>query len=382
MESFSYKCPRCGNSDPASIGYINGVPYCRLCLPFKGESVVKSPRKISGYKPHLKYQISKEQEEISHQVLENYMNGVNTLIDAVCGAGKTEIILEVISYALYHNMTVGFAIPRRDVVIEIAQRLTDIFTENEVISVYGGHNDILIGDIIVLTTHQLFRYENYFDLLIMDEIDAFPYKNNKLLNFFFESSVSKNYVLMTATASDEMLESFNKPGYQVLSLNSRFHGHLLPVPQLKVRRKPFNYICLYRQMKRIIDSHKPLLVFCPTIYQCEFIYSLVKHFFSLGDYVHSKRENREKIIDDFKANRYHYLITTSVLERGVTVENLQVIIFNADNPIYSKETLIQISGRVGRKASAPEGEVIYIAEEKTNAIVTSIEGIEEKNAHV
>ncbi len=380
--SFSFKCPRCGNTDPSSIGYLNGVPYCRLCLPFKGDSVTKDGHHISGYKYYLKYKISDEQKEISSQVLENFKNGVNTLIDAVCGAGKTEIILEVISYALYNNMTVGFAIPRRDVVIEIAERLKNIFLDNNVISVYGGHNDILVGDIIVLTTHQLYRYGNYFDLLIMDEIDAFPYKGSQLLHFFFEESVAKNYVLMTATASDELIESFHRDGYSVLSLTSRFHGHLLPVPVFKIRHPPFNYISLYLAMRRLLNEGKPLLVFTPTIYQCESLYKIVKLFFPNGGCVHSKKEEREKLIEDFKNKRIQYLVTTSVLERGVTVENLQVIIFNADNPIYTKETLIQISGRVGRKATAPDGEVIYIAEEKTNAIITSIKTIEEKNAHV
>ena len=64
---------------------------------------------------------------------------------------------------------------------------------------------------------------------------------------------------------------------------------------------------------------------------------------------------------NFKENKYDYLITTSVLERGVTIKNLQVIVFNAEHELYDEKSLIQISGRVGRKIDAYEGEVIFIA---------------------
>ncbi|MCD8204881.1 MAG: DEAD/DEAH box helicase [Coprobacillus sp.] len=385
MENVSYKCPRCGNTDPNSIGYLKGVPYCRLCLPFTGKSVnrmVTELKKDRGYKYYINYEISEEQEEISNKVLDNFTHGINTLIDAVCGAGKTEIVLKVISYALKNNMTVGFAIPRRDVVIEIYNRLSEIFKDNDVIAVYGGHNDILEGDIIVLTTHQLYRYEKYFDLLIFDEIDAFPYKGSTLLEYFFKQSVSKNYVLMSATASDELKAEYSKDGYEVLSLNKRFHGHKLPVPIIWVRH---NSTCLYTIVKKVKEferDHKPVFIFCPTISLCEELYDKLRFFFKDGECVHSQKEDREQIISDFKNGKYWYLVTTQVLERGVTVEDLQIIVAYADHEIYDTETLIQISGRVGRKANAPDGEVIFIGEEKSKCMLDCVKRIEEKNTWV
>ena len=93
-----------------------------------------------------------------------------------------------IEYFVNLNKKVGFAIPRKDVVIEIYDRLKKDYKDIKVISVYGNHNDIIDGQLIVLTTHQLFRYKNYFDLLILDEADAFPYYKNDLLNSFLKNS--------------------------------------------------------------------------------------------------------------------------------------------------------------------------------------------------
>ena len=76
---------------------------------------------------------------------------------------------------------------------------------------------------------------------------------------------------------------------------------------------------------------------------------------------------------------YSFLVTTSVLERGVTVKDLQVIICQSDNKIYEKGTLIQIAGRVGRKKDAPFGEVIYLCEKVTIDMLDSINEIKKNN---
>ena len=152
-----FECPRCRNTNPKYIGYKNGDPYCRFCIGFKGETV-------SEYKPargavvmDLKYSLSPEQKEISKQVKANFLNGIDTLIDAVCGSGKTELVYETIATALSLRKTVAFAVPRRDVVIELTPRIKMTFPSNSVISVYGGHTSKLRADIVVLTTHQLYR---------------------------------------------------------------------------------------------------------------------------------------------------------------------------------------------------------------------------------
>ena len=76
---------------------------------------------------------------------------------------------------------------------------------------------------------------------------------------------------------------------------------------------------------------------------------------------------------------YSFLVTTSVLERGVTVKDLQVIICQSDHKIYEKGTLIQIAGRVGRKKDAPFGEVIYLCEKVTIDMLDSIKEIMKNN---
>ena len=85
----TYKCPICGNTDIHSIGYLNGKPYCRRCISFRGKEAdepVIEP-KNADYK--LNYRLSKEQKTLSKQLVINYKNGINSLVKAVCGLPKT-----------------------------------------------------------------------------------------------------------------------------------------------------------------------------------------------------------------------------------------------------------------------------------------------------
>lgn len=372
-----YTCPNCLNTDRKYFAFRNNVLYCRKCLSFYGDKVEEKSNNLSLVTLNLNYSLSSLQEEISNNVINAYMNHKNVLINAVCGAGKTELVYGVIKYALEKRQNVGFAVPRRDVVIDLLPRFKSAFPLQKVISVYGGHHDELNGDIIILTTHQLFRYENYFDLLILDEIDAFPYQGNEVLNNFFKKSVKGNYILMSATARENLISEIKNNGDEVFYLDKRYHNHPLPVPTIK----SILFGKIFYLFYKIISFQKkklPLLVFVPTIEECENLYSRCR-FIKNGNFVHSKREQRNEIIEDFKKEKYDYLITTSVLERGVTIKNLQVIIYNAHHALYDEKSLIQIAGRVGRKIDAYSGEVIFIADYITEEMQRAVSEIERAN---
>lgn len=374
-QSVNFRCPICNNTDVNSIGYINGKPYCRKCISFKGEITEykqSHPKKSQFY---LSYELSNEQKKLSERLVCNYKNGINSLVYAVCGSGKTEICLSLINYCLEAGLKVGFAVPRRSVCYELFCRFRNIFRSNNVIAVYGGHHKRIDADFVCLTTHQLFRYPKFFDLLIMDEIDAFPFKGNDVLQKMFENAINGNYVLLTATPSDQLLREFKKPGKDLLELFARFHRHPLPVPKVLTGNSiKINYI-LIKQLTYFYKQNKQVFVFVPTIEESIRIANILKVFLPKGTYVNSKRDDNTEIIEEFRLKNYLYLVTTSVLERGITVKDLQVIVFRADSYIYDNHALVQIAGRAGRKKDAPEGEVIFIARRKTEHIERAVSDI-------
>lgn len=378
----TFKCHRCGNTDQRFIGYLNGKPYCRLCVAMNGESAKEHVAKPSPVVLKLNYPLSPEQKEISDKVVENFNNKIDTLINAVCGAGKTELVYRIIGKCMAAGKTVAFAVPRRDVVVELFMRIRESFPFNKCVAVYGSHTEKLEGDIVVLTTHQFYRYEHYFDLIILDEIDAFPFKNNDVLNSMFLRAKKGNVVLMSATPSKEVINYFSQPGRAILELDTRYHRHPLPIPQIVVKIGYFKIGWLVKKLKEFEQQNKPVFIFTPTIDKCEKIFKILTSVIKGGEYVHSKRKQRPQIIQNFREGKYKFLVTTAVLERGVTVKNLQVIIFDADHPLYDSQALIQIAGRVGRKIDAPEGDVFFLVNKPTKEIEYAIETIRSKNKNL
>jgi len=152
MSDSNFICPVCGNKDLKYTGIRNGKRYCRKCISFNSSTIDESssfPKQASIF---INYDLSKEQKELSDKLLLNYKQGVNSLVNAVCGSGKTEIVLQVISYVIKSGEKVAFAVPRRDVAIELCDRFKSIFKYNKVVCVYGGHHDQVEADLLVFTT--------------------------------------------------------------------------------------------------------------------------------------------------------------------------------------------------------------------------------------
>ena len=372
----SFVCPRCGNSDPRFLGHKNGEVYCRKCISFRGEEALEKKVSPKNVVLSLDYRLSKEQETLSKQIIENYDKGIDTLVYAVCGSGKTEISYGIIARSMARGLRVGFALPRRDVVIELYYRLKSAFPHNRIVAVYGGNTTRLEGDCIILTTHQLYRYPNYFDLLVMDEIDAFPFKGNDVLIAMYKRSLKGHCVMMSATPSETVIKEFQGEGHAILELRTRFHKHPIPVPKTITVPSIFQLLFVIRRLRVYGKEGKPCLIFVPTVEDAELLFQKLSMFVKGGDYVSSKRRMREAIISKFKKGGYRYLVTTAVLERGVTVKGVQVVVYGADDPIYDSAALIQIAGRVGRKKGAEDGDVFFLAKEESKSMRKAIKEIQ------
>lgn len=74
-----------------------------------------------------------------------------------------------------------------------------------------------------------------------------------------------------------------------------------------------------------------------------------------------------------------FLVTTTILERGVTFENIDVIIWRADHQVYTEAALVQISGRAGRSKKYPTGNVTFFHMGWTRAMKKALKQIKQMN---
>lgn len=76
--------------------------------------------------------------------------------------------------------------------------------------------------------------------------------------------------------------------------------------------------------------------------------------------VYAADPEREKKVMLFREKRLRLIVTTTILERGVTIPRSDVIVLGADDGVFDEASLVQIAGRVGRSADAPDGMVRFI----------------------
>ena len=358
------RCEKCGNVDRELFVSVRGINVCRKCLMYKDINVNDDYVHGDGeYK--LNYSLTKEQKKASEFILNNIRNKKDCVLNAVTGSGKTEIIYALISYCVKRNMTIGVVIPRRDVVVELYERIKKDFNNTSVVSVYGGNYSKLYGDIIILTSHQLYRYNKYFDVIVIDEVDAFPYSGNLMLEHFLKRSLKGNVVYMSATVGKE------SKGRVTHYLNKRYHGHKLDVPKVK-------YFFYKYEIRKFINKHKDdlVLIYFPTIKEQEKFSNRFKFHHYL---INSKSKNRKELLEVFHKLNKGIILTTLVLERGITFFNCHVIVYKADHKLFSYENLVQISGRVGRKIDCPSGDVLFLANTRSKNIRKAITKIKRAN---
>lgn len=82
------------------------------------------------------------------------------------------------------------------------------------------------------------------------------------------------------------------------------------------------------------------------------------------------------------AYRAHYasvIVATTVLERGVTIKDADVCVWNADSGVFDEAGLIQMAGRAGRNFERPYGDVLFLCMEKSELALRCRKTLQEDN---
>lgn len=402
-ESF---CAHCGETCVmCQHCYLLGK--ARSCVPLvRFKRQVGSDRKRVGlasifYTPWQQQAVT--QIEDFYQSMEQRL-----LFWAVTGAGKTEVMMPLIQKVLEEGRKVLWVTPRKDVVMELLPRLRQVFQQEKIIGLYGGSPDLWKkSSFVIATSHQALRFHQYFDLGIVDEVDAFPLYRNRMLEAGIRGALTQRAkeIYLTATPPSKWQSLVKYDFFRTILLPKRYHGKPLPIPKIVYEWSLWNKIfqghcvpAVKNFLERMRRHRGQGIIFVPRIRDVEPVCSWLKKQFAFSDQqlagVHSQSPERIKIIQDFRDGRLDLLVSTTVLERGVTIPKAHVLVLSADHPVFDRSTLVQITGRVGRSAHYQLGEVWFLTSQKTQAQVQAIqeckqlnrwaqnENIQERVAHI
>ncbi|UXR72034.1 MULTISPECIES: DEAD/DEAH box helicase family protein [unclassified Staphylococcus] len=350
------------------------ITYCRKCIQMGRMSTVDrvwitESRNISSDGHYeLAFTLSDQQKYASKSILKAVKNGDTLLLHAVTGAGKTEMIFEAIAYARQHGHNVAIVSPRVDVVIEVSKRLCEAFCDESIDVLHQASHQQYDGHFVVSTVHQLYRFKRHFDVIFVDEVDAFPLSMDETLMRALQqaSQVRKSIIYMTATPPKKLLKEVEQEN--VVTLPARFHRHPLVVPKFKYFKVRYHRIQPYL-LQRMYDQQskeRVTLLFFSHIDTMQQFYKTYRSHVPKMCYVFSEDPERLEKVQALRDGQYTIMLTTTILERGFTMQALDAWVMESHR--YLSTALIQIAGRVGRKALCPTGEVLFFHEGRTRAM--------------
>jgi len=410
---FSHQCQRCYNRKRSYFGEMPCARckerhvYCRSCIAMGRIGLCEPLYEWAGPEPEwpLREGLLTWQGRLTDlqlEAAEKAVLAVNTeqtelLLWAVCGAGKTEMLYPCVASALENGKRVCLASPRADVIRELLPRFKEAFAAADIEALYGGSPDKQAkSQLILATTHQLLRFHKAFDVLIIDEVDAFPYHGDPLLPLA-AIRARKDFctvLYLTATPRPEHKKRIQRKNLPHHFIPCRFHGHPLPVPKnilCASLKKHIHKSLLPPRLFIWIEQRchdRQLLLFVPTIQLAEQMKTVLAPIlleknligsFSEFAVVHSKDPDREEKVQAFRCKDIQFLICTTILERGVTFPSVDVVVLDAGHEVFDEAALVQIAGRAGRSPNDPDGHVLFFHDGRTEAMNGAIQLIKAMN---
>ncbi|WP_225220896.1 DEAD/DEAH box helicase [Bacillus norwichensis] len=402
-DSSGWLCHRCHNqirrfytTFPCALCRRDCV-YCRRCLMMGRVSECTSLYRWIG--PPLEWNfgrclkwdglLSAGQAAASDAVVAAVRDMKELLIWAVCGAGKTEVLFSGIGEALRLGQRICIATPRTDVVLELVPRIKKVFPSILVAALYGGSDDRhQFSPLMISTTHQLLRFEHAFDTIIVDEVDAFPYTFDESLQWSVKKAAKPKAarIYLTATPSKKWQDECRFGKREFIKIPARFHRRPLPLPRLvwcgnwqnRLGKSQLPYNVLDWAEKRL-KRGKQALIFLPHIELMKKSLPILKKLHPAIEAVHAEDPLRKVKVERMRAGETPLLLTTTILERGVTFPNIDVAVLGAEEDIFTEAALVQIAGRVGRSSMYPAGEVTFFHYGRTKAMIQALLHIDGMN---
>jgi len=408
------RCLRCNNQTPYLFAKYPCLVceiehfYCRNCIKMGRVSSCEPLYEWSGpsfvYPKHKNPcswggELTSYQQAAANDIITAIEIGKKEhLIWAVCGSGKTEMLFPGITRALQLGKRICLATPRSDVVRELLPRLREAFHGILIEGLYGASEEKEgKAQIIVATTHQLLRYKEAFEVIVIDELDAFPYHADQSLPFATKRSLTRKGTMIYLTATPRKAEQrkIKRKKLPHTFVPIRYHKHPLPLPKFKTILQLSKQLYEKQNLKFLLswfkkrqNKDRQVLIFVATIDLADRLIDLlskllleekiIKNKTEITS-VHSKDSDRAEKVMGFREKKLKVLLTTTILERGVTFPSVDVLVLDAGHLVFDEAALVQIAGRAGRSAEDPDGEVVFFHDGKTKAMVEAKKMMESMN---
>ncbi|NQG97692.1 ATP-dependent DNA helicase RecG [Streptococcus suis] len=350
-----------------------------LAIPYH-RSLVEE--KIAG----LPFALTEAQQSALDEILCDMASGghMNRLLQGDVGAGKT-VVAGLAMYAAHTaGMQSAIMVPTEILAEQHFESLRQLFPELSIALLTGGMKAaprrtalaaIESGEVnMIVGTHALIQegvVYHQLGLVVTDEQHRFGVKQRRLLR---EKGANPDVLMMTATPIPRTL-AITAFGEMDVSIINQLPAGRKPIITRWVKHEQLPIVLEW--LDKEVAKGAQVYVISPLIEESEALDlknavdlkdELVTYFGERASValLHGRMKNDEKeaIMQEFKAGKTDVLVSTTVIEVGVNVPNATVmIIMDADR--FGLSQLHQLRGRVGR--GSKQSYAVLVANPKTDS---------------
>lgn len=368
--------------------YEEALSYCIRSLSLRQKADLRKKtgnlkiyhRKINDFVRSLPYKLTHDQLMGIHDIILDMEKEevMYRLLQGDVGTGKTIVAFA----ALYGNYLRGkqgvLMAPTFELASQHEKNARKVFASFGVkIGFLAGNSlkakekkEVLDGlkdgsiDILIATHSALSQSVEYHDLglVIIDEQQRFGVEQREAL---LKKSGSSDLLMMSATPIPRTLSQIINSDLMVTTLNE------FPSGKRNVETRVITSVdpLLYKAMDKALEASRQIFVIAPKISEgakptssAESVYEEMKERFGEDkvQLLHGKikKEDQERIIQDFVSGKKPILVSTTVIEVGIDVSGAGLMIVYDAN-FFGLSSLHQLRGRIGRSGDYALALLVY-----------------------
>jgi len=344
----------------------------------------------------LPFELTQEQKKCVKKAIAGMGTGYqySALLIGDVGSGKTATFLLIAASVLSEGGRVSILLPNGTIAAQVHEEYMEYFGKyfpallvtNSTVKGDEANYPILIG-----TTAMLFRHVGNFDLCITDEQQKLSVEQREQL-----MGDNAHSIEVSATPIPRTIALATHGAVDTLTIRS---CHVKKQISTAIYRKPDSQILFDMLMDSIKNGGKALVI-CPKrdgyeqgrarlVSAEEVAQKFEKHLPGLVRVAHSglSEDENAAAIQDMKQGTAKLLVSTSLIEVGVTIKGLNfAVVYGADR--FGLQTLHQARGRLGRYGE-PSHFALYLPGDKEpseatiqrlNILVEHLDGFEVSKA--
>ena len=329
------------------------------------------PEDVNEFIRSLPFELTADQDTAIEEIYKDMTSSkrMNRMLQGDVGSGKTivSVIAAYINYlgkyqtalmaptevlAYQHYESIKNILAGTNIRVDILSGSMKKKEKDEVVEkLKDGKIDFIIGTHALLSDNVVFKN---LGLVITDEQHRFGVNQRASLK---NKGLLPDVLYMSATPIPRTFALTIYGDMDISNIKTKPKGRKEIKTIIKSEKE---LVQVYDMMKREIDNHHQVYIVSPLIEDSEVIdlttVNEIKRNIELyfnktvkSAILHGKlsKQDKDKIMDDFKNGKIDVLISTTVIEVGIDVKNAtMMIIYDAER--FGLATLHQLRGRVGR----------------------------------